>query len=219
MTASMGLKRNLKGYEIVEQFLALRDRVPTISHVVFMGMGEPLENMDAVLEAIAILHDRRGADVSHRRITVSTCGIADKIIRLGESGIPVNLAVSLVSADEEIRKTLMPVTRAHPLADLKAALMAYHALSNRQITLEYVLMKGVNVAPSHVYLLEEFTRGLDALVNVIPLNPGSSVPFDAPSEDEVRVFMETCRQSRIRVTRRLRRGRGVNAACGQLVIS
>ena len=217
-TARMGLRRNLADHEIVEQFLHLQDTCGEITHIVFMGMGEPLANYDAVLTAVEIFHDPEGSGIGYRRITLSTCGVADGIVRLAQTGPPVRLAVSLVSADPSKRSRLMPVTARFDLETLRASLTAYLRLTGKRITLEYVLLRGENDGIGDIEALEAFVRDLDVVVNVIPLNPGDGIGFSAPQETEIRRFMTACEERRIPVTRRYRRGRGVNGACGQLAV-
>ena len=143
-TGTMGLKRNLKGYEIVEEYIQLEKLGEHITHIVFMGMGEPLMNFTEVMSAITELHREDGINISYRRITISTCGLVPGIKRLGELNLPVKLAVSLVSADNDTRSSVMKVNRNYPLSELKKALISFQHKNDKRITLEYCLLGGIN---------------------------------------------------------------------------
>lgn len=215
-TATMGLVRNLTGGEIAEQLLHLRRRFGDIDNVVFMGMGEPLANLPAVRRAVELFTHAKGPAMSHRRITLSTCGLLAGIRSLTEDGPPVRLAVSLVSARPALREQLIPITRTNPLEELKAALGEWQRAHRRRITLEYVAIGGENTSPEDADQLARFAEGLDVLVNIIPWNPAAELPFREPERRELEGFMEAVRARGLPITRRFRRGRGVNGACGQL---
>jgi len=217
-TGLMGLTRNLSAAEIVEQFHHLQDLFGTISHIVYMGMGEPFANLDAVRTSIQILNHELGVNVGLRKITISTCGIADGIYQLAENGPHVKLAVSLVAADNELRRTLMPITNAYPIETLYDAMKAYQQATGRRITLEYVLLGGINDTRKAAHQLISYTRGINVIINLIPWNPGAELDFTAPSGDAVKRFSEYLTEAGVHVTRRYRRGRGVNGACGQLAV-
>lgn len=215
-TGMMGLIRNLSAGEIVEQYLHLRQLYGEIGNIVFMGMGEPLMNLGEVLPAIDIFHRPEGINLGMRRITISTSGVATGIYRLCDAGIPVRLAVSLITADQDLREELMPIARSVPLKNLQQALIKFQELHNKRITLEYVVFRGINTRDMDADLLEEFIRPLQAMVNIIPWNPVEELSYEEPSEKEIQRFVQKLTDRNIPVTRRYRRGRGINGACGQL---
>jgi len=217
-TGLMGLKRNLKDYEIAEQLLHLLSLYGRIDNIVLMGMGEPLENLDAVRGAVGIFHHPEGLGMSLRRITISTCGIVSGIEELAGRGPHVRLALSLVTADPSLREKLMPVTRQNPLDRVKDALISYQRKTGRRITLEIVLLAGVNDRPRDAEYLVSFARGLKVVVNLIPWNPASDLDFSSPSGEEVARFKRMLEEAGFNVTERYRRGRGINGACGQLMV-
>jgi 23S rRNA (adenine2503-C2)-methyltransferase len=188
-----------------------------------MGMGEPLLNFDAVAAAIGVFSHADGPAMSCRRITISTCGIVDGIRRLVEEGPVVRLAVSLVSAVPETRAALMPVSRANPLPALREVLGFYQERTRRRITLEVVLIDGVTDRAEDAETLVEWVgsaddRALGVMVNLIPWNPVSGIDFRESPPQRVRWFKERLEAAKIPVTERLRKGRGVNGACGQLAV-
>ena len=215
-TAHMGLIRNLSAGEIVEQFHHMNQAHGDITHIVYMGMGEPLMNFEAVRKSAMILNDERGVNISYRRMTISTCGIIPGILTLAQQGPPVRLAVSLTSAQDGLRDRLMPINRRYSLPALRAALLTFCERMQRRITLEYVLLKDVNDRPEDLDALTAFCQGLNLIVNVIPWNPASEIDFQEPSSAQVNWFCSTLEERGINVTRRFRRGRGDNGACGQL---
>jgi 23S rRNA (adenine2503-C2)-methyltransferase len=218
-TGALGLRRNLSACEIVDQFLSLNNLSPRISNIVLMGMGEPLLNLEEVRRACAILSHPEGLGFSHRRITLSTSGIPEGILELAEKGPPVRLALSLTTADQALRAELMPASR--PLSRIKEALLTFQNAGGGRITLETVLLRHINTRPPDAAALAEFIRGLDAAVNLIPWNPVPGLvfrgrPLREPEAGEVETFGRLLQKSGITVTRRYRRGRGVQGACGQL---
>lgn len=216
-TGELGLERNLDAAEIVEQYLHLAKIAGNPTHIVYMGMGEPLANLDAVEQSIKIFHHPKGLNISARRMTISTCGLPAGIRRIAEDfPIPVKLAVSLTSADDAQRNTLMPINRRYPLAQLKSALLTYQKERKKRITLEYVLLKGENDSEVSADALRTFAGGLDCFINVIPWNPGAGLPFKEPERKDADSFCRALEKRQLRVTRRFRRGRGINGACGQL---
>jgi 23S rRNA (adenine2503-C2)-methyltransferase len=217
-TGLMGLVRNLTAHEIVEQLLHLRRETGDVGNVVFMGMGEPLLNLGQVAAAVGVFAHRDGPGMSLRRITVSTCGIVEGIRRLAEEGPAVRLAVSLVSAVPEIRGRLMPVTRANPLPALREALELYQERTRRRVTLEVVLIDGLTDRDADAEALIEWKGSLGVMVNLIPWNPVPEIDFRESPPERVRRFRERLEAARVPVTERLRKGRGVNGACGQLAI-
>lgn len=216
-TGTMGLKRNLKAGEIVEEYIQLEKLGQHITHIVFMGMGEPLANFTQVMRAITELHREDGLNISYRRITISTCGLVPGIKRLGELNLPVKLAVSLVSASDDLRSRIMKVNRSYPLSELKKALVAFQHKGEKRITLEYCLLGGLNTTKESAGKLKQFTKGLDVLVNLIRWNPIPSLPFTSPDEREVREFASELHRLGISYTIRRSKGQDKKAACGMLV--
>jgi 23S rRNA (adenine2503-C2)-methyltransferase len=213
-TGSLGYLRDLSAGEIMEQFHLLAARRGAIGNVVFMGMGEPLANLEAVRRAISILHEAVG--ISLRKITVSTSGLVPGILDLAEHGPAVRLAVSLTTADEELRSRLMPVNRSWGLASLKTALLRYQELTGERVTLECALMGGLNSSPAKARELVAWVGGLQAQVNVIPWNRVPGLDFTEPGREELEAYLAVLDGAGLVAIRRMRRGRGVMGACGQL---
>ncbi|MGM0432082.1 MAG: 23S rRNA (adenine(2503)-C(2))-methyltransferase RlmN [Spirochaetota bacterium] len=215
-TGTMGLVRDLTAAEIVEQYFHLYNLFGPITHIVYMGMGEPLVNLNEVTQSIAIFHHDEGLHISLRRITLSTCGIVPGIRELAKTGPYVRLAVSLTASENSLRSSLMPINNAYPLEELHSALQTYQKASKRRITLEYVMLGGVNDTKEDARGLVEFSRGLHVMVNMIPWNPAAELEFEEPTAKAITEFSALLTHAGIPVTRRYRRGRGVNGACGQL---
>jgi 23S rRNA (adenine2503-C2)-methyltransferase len=219
LTGTMGLKRNLKAHEIVDQVLTAQDRLKAgerITNLVFMGMGEPLANVDALEAAITCLTDTSwGLGWSPRRIVVSTAGLASRLKRVAALG--VNLAISLNATTEELRRELMPA--ASEIASLKSLLAAcrrYPLAPTRRLTFEYVLLANVNDRPMDAQRLTTLLRGMKCKVNLIPFNEFPGSRFHRPPDRDVLRFQATLRQAGIDVFVRKSRGRDVLGACGQL---
>lgn len=249
-TAQMGLLRSLSTAEIVGQWFAARhsidraahglDPAAEIANIVFMGMGEPMDNIDAVIEAIEVLTDHRGPAVPISRVTVSTVGRIDGIERLaarvrepGAGWHRLGLAVSLNAPSDAVRSTIMPINRAVPLAKLRESLEQWPIYGGSHLCLEYVLIPGVNDSPEHAEQVAAFVLGdelppgrgagayykaprLTAMVNVIPYNPREGSPWPAPEEETVDAFMARVKELGVFVKRRRTKGRDTMAACGQL---
>ncbi len=217
-TGSFGLHRNLAAEEIVGQVYAVRHGLGrAIDNIVFMGMGEPLDNFDNVVQAISVLSDQRGLDIPQSHMTISTAGLPDGIRRLGELDWPgLNLAISLNAANDGLRSQLMPINAIHPLAQLKQALQSYPLRKKGVFFIEYVLLKGINDGKEHVEQLARFLEGLPVRVNVIGYNPGSDARFESPCEENCKLFCTWLAREGIFVRMRSSRGQGIHAACGQL---
>ncbi len=218
-----GLKRHLTAGEIVAQVLlgrTLLDEGEAIRNVVLMGMGEPLHNYDAVSRALRLLTHHDGLDLSTRRVTVSTSGLVPEIDRLGEEfGGEIALAISLHAPDDELRTRIMPVNKKYPLTELIPALRRYPLARRRRITIEYTLIRGVNDQPSHAKALVRLLRGLPMKVNLIPMNPIESAPWQGPERDDVLAFQDIVRnEAGCAVFIRRTRGDEIDAACGQLAL-
>jgi 23S rRNA (adenine2503-C2)-methyltransferase len=214
-----GFGRDLAVHEILAQYLAIRDHVPEhrISNVVFMGIGEPLDNYEAVLKAIRILNDPLGVRLGIRKITVSTSGIAPAIERMASEGLQIELSISLHAANDEKRDALVPVNRKYPLKVLMAAVRKYIQATKRKVTFEYVLLGGVNTAVEDAQGVLRLLRGLDSRVNLIPYNATAAQGvFQPPSKLEVLFFKNYLSKAGVDVTLRLPRGTDIVAACGQL---
>ncbi len=211
-TGRLGLVRNLTAAEIVSQYaLAARHLGQRPRNVVFMGMGEPLDNLDEVVRAVEVLREPAGFAVPERRITVSTVGIVPKLPEL-YARAKVQLAVSLHAIEPAARKALLPVARKWPLAQLREAI----ALAPRTVLLQWTLIEGVNDADRDADLLAEFSRGLDVRVNLIPLNPGPVAEQRAPPLDRCRAFQKRLADAGVRTLLRLPHGQQIGGACGQL---
>jgi 23S rRNA (adenine2503-C2)-methyltransferase len=218
-TGALGFCRNLDSSEIMGQFFRIRETAGDISNIVFMGMGEPLLNLGELRRAAAVLTG--GLGFSLRRITVSTSGIAAGIRDLAEKGPRFRLALSLTTADEDLRSRLMPVTAANPLSVVKEALRLYQEQTGQRVTLEAVLLGGVNTRPKDAEALAEFARGLDVVVNLIPWNPVEGMLFEGrplrePDAGEAVRLGSRLEKLGLKVTRRYRKGRRIGGACGQL---
>ncbi len=209
-TGSMKFGRNLTADEILDQALHFR-RVEAIDHVVFMGMGEPTMNLDAVLAAVKRLPD---VGVTHRRTAISTVGWVPGIDRLAECEMPVSLALSLHAPNDELRSSLMPVNDRYPLAEVLAACDRYRARRRRKIFVEYVMLAGVNDLPEHARQLAALLDPRVYKVNLIPYNPTGS--YDGSAPEEIERFRAVLEEHRLTATVRLTRGRDIAAACGQL---
>lgn len=216
-TGLRGLGRNLTAGEIVDQvYVMQQDQGERVTHVVFMGMGEPLANLEATVRAVRLLNAPYGVRVGMRRITVSTVGLVPQIRRLAQLRLGFTLAVSLHAPDDELRDQLVPVNRRYPVAELLDACREYVARTGRRVTFEYVLLEGVNDTPAHARRLGERLRGLLAHTNLIPWNPVPSLPYKRPGPDRVRAFARVLRAHGVPVTVRVERGTDILAACGQL---
>jgi len=219
LTGTMGLKRNLKPHEIIEQVLTSHDHLgpsERITNLVFMGMGEPLANMEALSEAIRRLTNKSwGLGWSPRRITVSTAGLAARLKELAPLG--VNLAISLNATTDDQRARLMPaVNKIAPLKTLLAACRRYPLRPTRRLTFEYVLLAGVNDHADDAHRLTKLVRGIACKINLIPFNEFPGNPFRRPSERDISAFQAIVRQAGLDVFVRKSRGRDVLGACGQL---
>ena len=214
-----GVERNLTTGEIIEQMLRLQKLLPEderLSHIVVMGMGEPLANVDRLLPALELASDPKGLGISPRRITISTVGLPPAIEKLTERGSKYHLAVSLHAPDDELRNQLVPVNKSIGINEIIAAADRYFESSGRRLTYEYVLLADVNDQPEHAQRLARLLRGRPAMLNVIPYNPVDGLPYRTPRHESLRQFREILEQSGINVMVRQRKGDKINAACGQL---
>ncbi len=216
-TAKEGFTRNLTIGEIVCQVLLVqKDFGQRVTNVVGMGQGEPFLNYDNVLEALRILNDPKGIAIGARHITLSSCGILQGIQRFAQEPEQFTLAISLHSAIQAKRDKLMPSVSSQPLDALKKALMMYREATNRRITLEYLLIKGVNDGPEDLTALVEFCRGLLCHVNILPLNDISDSPWKPSGQAVANHWISTLMSKDIEASIRQSRGSDIDAACGQL---
>lgn len=215
-TGQLGLGRNLTAGEIVEEFLFMEKEAGKLDNIVFMGMGEPFQNLDEIRKAVAVLTDPKGRALSSRRITLSTCGLIKGIYDLANFGPKMRLAISLTTADEDLRNQLMPVTKGNPLPELKKAISYFIEKTGKRVTLEAALLSGKNTGKESAERLIDFARGLDVYINLIPWNPVPGLDFETPSPEETRNFVRLLENANLNVNLRTRRGEKIGGACGQL---
>lgn len=216
-TGMAGLVRSLTVGEIVDQVLLVSGEThDRVTHVAFMGMGEPLANYDATLRAVRLLNEQYGPHIGMRHMTISTVGLVPQIRRLAGERLQITLAVSLHAPTDDLRSQLVPVNRRWPLSELMAATRDYAAATGRRVTFEYVLMRGVNDHDDHASRLAVLLTGNGAHVNVIPWNPVSGLPYARPPAHAVHRFAALVRRGGASATVRLDRGVDIQAACGQL---
>ncbi len=216
-----GFKRDLTSGEILDEVLYLKNNQQggQLTHIVFMGTGEPLDNYENVLKAVRIVNSPDAFNIGARRITISTCGVIPGIKRLQEEDLQIELSISLHTADDKLRSRIMPVNQRYPLADLIKCCDEYINRTNRQITFEYILVKDLNSDPASAQKLVMLLKSLRlAKVNLIPANPvvKSSRRIIPPSEQEVLSFKDYLFKAGLNVTLRRERGQDIDAACGQL---
>jgi 23S rRNA (adenine2503-C2)-methyltransferase len=218
LTGRGGLKRDLRTGEITGQLTTLMFHTPEgagIGSIVLMGMGEPLANYDNTLKAIRLLTSDDGPGFSNRKITLSTCGVAPMIRRLGED-ICINLAVSLNAPDDETRSRLMPVNREYPLEELLAACRDYPMPGRRMLTFEYILIDGVNASPEHAEKLSRLLKGVRCKLNLIAFNEFPGSPLKTPSAETIKAFQGILIKNHFTAILRASKGSDILAACGQL---
>lgn len=218
-TATLGLKRNLESGEIAAQLFLAQSRIAPrrLTNVVFMGMGEPLHNLDAVMKAVRVMTGQPGMDLGPRRVTVSTVGLVPEIYRLADSGLGVKLAISLNATTDSERVRTMPINRKYPLAELMEAAKYYaHAIDNR-ITFEYVVLAGENDSEGHARRLAKLIHGVPCKINLIPYNPSPLLEYSRPARDRLLAFRDHLYPKCPSVTVRYSKGLDIEAACGQLV--
>ncbi len=222
MTAKLGFGRQLSAGEIAGQVAALMAETGTERgrfNIVFMGMGEPLHNPEGVFGALRLLTAERGFTLGPRRITVSTVGLPAGIDALAEQPIVPRLAVSLVTADQALRETLMPVARRYPLDELVSAIRRFGEGKRDLPTLEVVMLRGVNDAPEHASALAHLARRAHAKVNLIEFNETPELPYRSASEERIQLFLEELSRAGVGGTVRRSRGKDVAGACGQLAFA
>lgn len=217
-----GLLRNLSVAEIVEQVLHidryLKEKGERVCHLVFMGMGEPMENYDAVVKSIQIFNAPYAFNISQRRITVSTVGVVEGIRKLGDEELKVNLVLSLHAPNQHIRKKIIPYARRYELEEVLDAMEEYFCKTHRDITYEYTLIAGINDHPSHAEELGTLLMGKQCTVNLIPYNPIPKLNLSRPSKERIEKFREILEEANINTTWRYTKGKDIAAACGQLAL-
>jgi len=214
LTGTFKLTRNLTTAEIVNQILAVRRDVE-VRNIVLMGMGEPLHNLENVIAALQIMVNDNGLKLSSRRVTVSTCGLVPELERLGRE-VTVNLAVSLNATTDELRDRIMPVNRRYPIATLLAALKKFPLPGRRKITIEYVLLGGLNDTPEDAKRLVRLLSDIPCKINLIPFNPHEGADFRPPTKAALDAFHKYLLDRHFTVITRDSRGSDISAACGQL---
>lgn len=221
-SGKQGFFRNLSTEEIVEQVVQIHawlvKKGERVSHVVYMGMGEPLKNYEAVVQSIHILSDPDLLNLSERRITVSTVGIVEGIQRLSQEGLKVNLVLSLHAPNQHLRQKIIPYARKYPLEDILAAMDQYALATKRDITYEYILLAGINDHPDHAWELAQLLRGKQCTVNLIPYNPVAGLKLRRPDKHAVKEFRSVLYGCKIVNTCRYTKGDDIAAACGQLAL-
>lgn len=214
-----GYTRNLSASEMVAQLLlannTLRLRGERVSHIVMMGMGEPLDNYEETMKFIRIVSGPR-FEISPRRITISTCGLIPQIERLALEGLPITLSVSLHAPNGALRESIMPIAKLHPYNQLLAALQYYQRETKRRVTVEYTLIKGLNDSDKHALELVSRIKGSDFHVNLIPVNPIADSSWERPTIQRSRRFKEVLVAAGINATLRREIGSGISGSCGQL---
>ncbi len=216
LTGRLGLKRNLKPHEIIDQVISVNRLIlpERITNIVLMGMGEPLANFDNVVEAIVRIVGIM--KMSPRKITLSTSGIPQKIIELGKKALKVNLAISLNATTDALRNVIMPINKTYPIRSLLEACRKYPLPVNRLITFEYVLLKGINDSPEDAHRLIRLLAGIPSKINLIPFNPYSGSEYERPDERTILQFQAILVNAAMTVLIRKSKGQDILAACGQL---
>lgn len=220
LTGKMGFARNLNTSEIVNQVCAVRDWIqsqgrPHLTNLVFMGMGEPLANLDNLLNALSILTEQRGLDFASRRITVSTCGLVPQMLEFGPQA-DVNLAISLHATDNATRSMLMPINNKYPLEDLLEACRQFQMKKRQRIMFEYTMLEGINDSDQNAEELAALLRGIPCKINLLSVNETEETKYRSPGRDRILRFQEILRKQGYTVFIRQSRGGDISAACGQL---
>ena len=209
--------RNLETSEMVGQVMEVeRDSRLKITHIVIMGIGEPFDNYNNVMNFIKIINSGKGLEIGARHITVSTCGIVPKIRKFTDENLQVNLAISLHAPNDELRSSIMKINKAYPLKDLMAAIKDYIDKTHRRVTFEYIMLKGINDSDECAYELAHLLKGLNCYVNLIPYNETSHINLEKTGEKSRMHFYDLLKKQGIGVTIRKEFGGDVSAACGQL---
>lgn len=219
-TATMGFRRNLRTSEIIQQVMGVIEDAKNFNdmftNIVFMGMGEPLHNIKNVIAALQILVDQKGLSIAPRKITVSTVGLVPSIKKFGEAGGLANLAVSLNATTDEVRSKIMPINQRFNIAELIKALKEFPLKARKRITIEYVMLHGINDSDADLKRLPKLLRGIPAKVNLIPYNENAGLGFKSPPREHVGAWQAELTRIGMDVTIRWSKGQDIKAACGQL---
>jgi 23S rRNA (adenine2503-C2)-methyltransferase len=221
LTGKMGLVRHLTAAEIAGQVRLLARATHLLDrsfNIVFMGMGEPLQNYDATMKAMRMLNEKEGLDMHPKRVTLSTVGLVPMMDKLAQEELMPNLAVSLHAATEEQRRAIVPPTKKYSLQDIIDACKRFPVSKRRRIMFEYVMLKGVNDSDADARKLVKVLSGVKAKVNLLPLNEAPGIPFERPSDERVNAFARILVDRGLMVSVRKSRGRDIRAACGQLIV-
>ncbi len=209
--------RNLKTSEMVLQIMQIEEELgERISHVVVMGIGEPFDNYDNLINMFKIINDPKGLAIGARHITVSTCGLIPKVKEFSNFPLQINLAVSLHAPTDELRNMIMPINKVYPLDELIKALKEYIKKTNRRLTFEYILLEGVNDSTKNAEELANLIKGMNAYVNLIPYNQTENIEFKRTSTIQIMRFYDILKKNKINITIRKEFGSKISAACGQL---
>ena len=211
-----GLVRNLTAAELIEEVYELERLNSDINNIVIMGIGEPLDNFNNIIRFLKMITDENGRNLSHRSITLSTSGLAKQIYRLADSGIDVNLAISLHYPTDEKREKFMPITKKYKIDQIMKACDYYFEKTKRRISFEYVVIDTVNNTDKDVKELKKILGGRDIHINLIPLNPIEEFNYKSPKDDAIKSFMKKLTDMGINATIRKSMGQDINASCGQL---
>lgn len=209
--------RNLESYEMVEQIILVENDIKKrISSVVIMGIGEPLDNYDNVLDFIKIINDAKGLAIGARHITLSTCGLIPQIKKLSEEPLQINLAISLHAPNTQLRDKIMPINKAYKLDELIKAIKEYIDKTNRRVTIEYVMLNGVNDNETQAMELAKLLKGMNIYVNLIPYNETSHIDYKRSTSERIKKFYDILIKQGLTATTRKEFGSNIDAACGQL---
>ena len=212
-----GLVRNLLPGEMLEQIYRVEEEAGlNINHIVVMGTGEPLDNLENLIRFIRLLSDPKGKNLSPRNITVSTCGLVPEIYQLAEEKLGITLALSLHAPEDALRQTMMPIAKRYTIAETLAACDAYFRATGRRMSYEYSLVRGVNDTPQHAQALAQLLKGRNAHVNLIPVNPVAERSYETSKEESVAHFQKILEKNGINATIRKKMGADIDGACGQL---
>lgn len=213
-------QRDLSAGEIVCQALMVQRELDKqdnrLGNIVVMGTGEPFDNYDNVMKAMSIINDPYGLEIGSRHISISTCGLVPGIKRFAREGLQYNLAISLHAPNNELRDTLMPINKAYPLEVLFEALKEYTTLSNRRLTFEYLLLKGINDSIKEANQIKDLLKGMNAYINLIPYNKVDEKDYETSSDENALRFYDLLKKNNVAVTLRQKKGDDIDAACGQL---
>ncbi len=222
-TATMGFQKNLAASEIIQQVRGVIQDAKNFGdmfhNIVFMGMGEPLHNYKGVTSALTLLRDPIAFNFSGRKITVSSVGLVPAIAKFGKSGIDANLAISLNATTDEVREQIMPINKGYPLEKLLQTLREYPLKPRRRITIEYVMLSGINDTDADLARLPKLLRGIPSKVNLIPYNDNAGLGFLSPTKATIQKWQDVLTRGGVDTTVRWSKGRDIKAACGQLAVS